>query len=68
MNIEIRECDDWVAVYKDGHLVEQNHSVSLTRGLDALGIDFTHDYFDDDEMDFDTGTLKDGAEAFPVNL
>lgn len=31
---------DWTALYKDGVRVEQNHSISLRQGLEALGIPF----------------------------
>lgn len=68
MTIEIRACDDWVAVYKDGHAVEENHSVSIVRGLEALGIEFEYRYFDEDEMDDDLGQLRDGTDPFPPDL
>lgn len=45
-NIVIRQVDDWIAVYKDGEMVYQNHSCPLTEGLLALGIEFKHDYRD----------------------
>ena len=66
MKIVIRECDDWVAVYKDGEKVEENHSVPLTRGLEALGIEFeVVDLFDQVS---DLGTLPDGSDPFPERL
>jgi hypothetical protein len=67
MNITIRECDDWVAVYKDGRKVEEGHSCDLKRGLQALDIDFEHVDLHDD-MDYGIGALKDGTDAFPEKL
>jgi hypothetical protein len=64
--IHIRTCDDWVAVYKDGVKVEENHSVSLRQGLEALGIEFEHVDLDD-QMD-DLGNLKGGGDPFPETL
>jgi hypothetical protein len=67
MTIEIRTCDDWTAVYKDGRKVEENHSVPLRQGLEALGIEFNYvDLYD--EVDPDTGSLKDGSDPFPETL
>lgn len=31
---------DWIAVYKDGEKVYENHSCQLHEGLEALGIEF----------------------------
>lgn len=63
MKIVIRTCDDWVAVYKDGQKVEENHSVPLTQGLRALGIDFEHVDLDD-QVDC-LGAMPDGSDPFP---
>lgn len=66
MQINIRQCDDWIAVYKDGHQVWANHSCPLTEGLEALGIPF--DYLDlYDEID-DLGNLPDGSDPFPDDI
>lgn len=45
--IHLLECDDWVAVYSDGHKVWENHSCSLRDGLEAVGIPFTREYIED---------------------
>lgn len=67
MKITLRTCDDWVAVYKDGHKVWENHSCPLEEGLRVLGVDF--DRVDlDDQMDYDLGCLKGGDDAFPETL
>ena len=66
MTIEIRTCDDWVAVYKDGKRVWNNHSCSLSAGLEALGIDFIDtDLYD--QVD-DLGSLPDGSVPFPEEI
>ncbi len=67
MRIDIRTCDDWVAVYKDGRKVEENHSVPLRRGLEALGIEFHHVDLDE-QMDPVTLAMPDGSEPFPERL
>ena len=51
MRIDIRQCDGWIAVYKDGEKVEENHSCSLVRGLEALEIPFTRVEVTADEME-----------------
>lgn len=33
--------DDWMGIYKNGKLVDQNHSFSLAEGLSILKIPFT---------------------------
>lgn len=66
MRIHIRTSadGDWIAVYKDGRMVEQNHSCDIRQGLEALGISFT-----DEEMVLDDiGNLPDGADPFPERL
>jgi hypothetical protein len=66
MKITIRQCDDWVAVYRDGKKVEENHSCDLKRGLEALGIEFEYvDLYD--EID-DIGDMKGGGDPFPETL
>lgn len=50
--IVIRETDDWMALYIDGKLVEQNHSISLRDGLDLLGITYGHQW-EDPKTDYD---------------
>lgn len=68
MSIVIRQVDDWIAVYKDGVKVEENHSCSIEQGLRALGIEHEYHYYDYDEWNQDTLTLLDGSEAFPERL
>lgn len=64
MNIDIRSCDDWVAVYKNGRKVWENHSCGLREGLEALGIDFS-----DEEMEVDEyGDTSDGSDPWPEFL
>lgn len=53
MKIDIRECDDWIAVYKDGKKVWENHSCPLVDGLAALGIPFKREYDDRDPFTVD---------------
>lgn len=66
MEIEIRSCDDWVAIYKDGERVWQNHSCSIREGLEALGIVFQDvDLYD--KVD-DCSSLPDGSDPFPERL
>lgn len=66
MSITIRTCDDWVAVYKNGHKVWENHSCPLEEGLRALGIDYERIDLDD-QMDT-YATMRDGSDPFPENL
>lgn len=70
-SIVIRQVDDWIAVYKDGVKVEENHSCALARGLEALGIPFENQRLDEDPQygfNQDTLTLADGSDAFPEQL
>ena len=74
MTIEIRHCDDWIAVYKDGRKVEEGHSCDLRRGLRALGIEF-RDVDLDDYIDWTGALTRDhpevgatGDEPFPEVL
>ena len=64
--IEIRECDDWIAVYKDGCKVWENHSCSGKDALEALGIPFR--YVDLYDAVDDCGYLADGSDPFPEAL
>lgn len=72
--IEIREVDDWTAVYKDGKKVWENHSCPLTEGLRALGIGFDHKVLDEGDFEFDADslTIKGAADerqyAFPETI
>lgn len=50
MKIHLVECEDWVRVYKDGDCVYENHTVSGTEILYALGIHYTINYIDTDLM------------------
>ena len=65
MRIDIRECDDWVALYKDGKKVEEGHSVPLKHALEALGIEFNAVWLEVDEISI---TTPDGKDAFPEEL
>lgn len=67
MIVEIRSCDDWVAVYRDGVKVFENHSCSLADGLRALGILFVEADLDE-KVDEDGYMLDDGSHAFPDRL
>lgn len=51
VKIHLAECDDWIAVYKDGQKVYENHSVDPRTLLEALGIPFTSVY--DERLDID---------------
>lgn len=64
--IHIRTCDDWIAVYKDGKKVFDNHSCHLPEGLEALDVPFKIEDLDD-KMD-GYGMLKDGGDPFPEVL
>lgn len=66
MQIEIRSCDDWVAVYKDRRKVWENHSCGIREGLEALGIPFEDRDLHEKVDGF--GWLLDGSEAFPDKL
>ena len=68
MQIEIRSCDDWVAVYKDRRKVLENHSCGIREGLEALGIPFEDR--DLHELVDDCGRLLVGVggDAFPDTL
>jgi hypothetical protein len=67
MRIQIRTADDWVAVYKDGERVWDNHSCPLAEGLCALGIPFEAEDFDD-RLDEYGDLLSDGSDPFPERL
>lgn len=66
MNIEIRHCDDWIAVYRDGNKVYENHSCSIRDGLDALEIPY-HNADLYEKVDYD-GYFSNGESAFPEKL
>lgn len=71
MSIVLRTVDDWIAVYKDGEKVWENHSCHIAEGLRALGISFDNQRLDEDPkygFDVDTLTLGDGSDAFPEVL
>ena len=67
-SIEIRACDDWIAVYKDGVKVWNNHSCPITDGLEALGIPFEQQYFEAEQMNEWGDRLADGTDPFPEVL
>lgn len=52
--INIRTVDDWIAVYKNGYKVWENHSCGIREGLDALCIPFVDENFDLDDSDPDS--------------
>lgn len=62
MKIDLLTADDWVAVYKDGTKVWENHSCPLAEGLTALGIDFEEREVSSAHPEFYTG------EEFPDEL
>ena len=66
MKITIRHCDDWVAVYKDGQKVEENHSVPLEFGLRALGIEFESVEMPVDDLGNLIGAPK--VDPFPESI
>lgn len=68
MSIELRTCDDWIAVYRDGQKVWESHSCPLRQGLEALGIEFTERDLDAEGLDVDTLRLPSGEDAFPERL
>jgi hypothetical protein len=68
MNIQIREVDDWIAVYRDGRKVYEGHSATPEMLLDALGIEHQRRYFESGDYDPDTATLPDGSDLFPEEL
>lgn len=67
MRIDIRTCDDGIAVYKDGKCVWNGHSCSLPEGLDALGIPIAS-YTDLDDVLDDSGNMPDGSDPFPEEI
>lgn len=44
--IELRRCDDWIAVYLDGRKVYENHSVTPGELLDVLKISHVDTLFE----------------------
>ncbi len=66
MRIQIRHADDWVAVYKDGVRVVNEHSCPLDRGLEALDISFESICLDDQLDEY--GNMKDGEDPFPERI
>lgn len=55
---------DWVAVYKDGVKVEENHTCDIRRGLEALKIPFTEREVVSDKY----GLALDGSDPYPERL
>lgn len=62
-DITIRSVDDWIAVYKNGRKVWENHSCGLREGLLALGIGF-----DDVDLEEDYDEGCDPSVFFPETL
>ncbi len=54
MIFRLLSVDDWQALYVDGKLVAQNHSVDLVHYLGLHGVDIEEDdvtgWFDDNEL------------------
>jgi len=48
--ITIVSGSDWIQLYVNGECVEETHSISLTRGLDALEIPYDYLSVDDDSV------------------
>jgi len=57
MKIHIRKCDDWIAVYEDGVMQMQGHSLEFEDGLNLLA-----EYIDDLEI---TREYLEGDVDFP---
>lgn len=66
MNVHFRTSDqgDWVALYVEGKLVASNHSLDVRSVLDGLGIAYTSEVM---ELD-DIGNTADGSDPFPERL
>lgn len=60
-NIVIRYVDDWIAIYKDGKKVWENHSCDIVDGLQALGIPF-------EAYDIEAQHPQDAIEANPESF
>ena len=56
MKVHVRECDDWIAVYIDGKMIIQGHTIHFVRGMRLLidlldlPIDMTDEYDEDAEF------------------
>lgn len=44
--IDIIKSDDWTALYLDGVLVYENHSLSAVDLLEYLGVDYTSEWLE----------------------
>lgn len=64
IKIDVRECDDWIAVYKDGKKVWENHSCPLAEGLHALDIEFAREWMKVDDL----GNGPGGRDPFPDEI
>lgn len=52
MNIHIKEYDSgWIEIYINGELKYENHSISPTKLLLLIGVNYTSEHIEDDEDD-----------------
>jgi len=58
--IDIATADDWTALYIDGKVVYQNHSIEAVEVLELLGITYT-------QHDFE-GDLDEWGNRFPKTV
>lgn len=63
MEITIAHCDDWLALYKDGKKVYENHSCSLKEGLRYLGIEY-----EDMNLEAFDEQISERGDYFPETL
>lgn len=66
--IHLREVDDWIAVYKDGELAYEGHSIDPSMLLDVVDVPYSRKYFESGEYDEVTIDLPDGSPVFPRKL
>lgn len=59
--ITIVSTSDWTGIYKNGELIDQDHSLDVKSVLKAMGLDVTSHGIDDD-------VLVDHGYGFPENL
>lgn len=65
--ITILEVDDWMALYKDGALLDQNHSIHYRDILDATGVKYEYRWLESDEAASEFGDGEEFME-FPERL
>lgn len=64
--ITILQVDDWTALYKDGVLVEQNHSIGAREIVEACG--GVYRWLETDEAAAEFGNDGGWFEGFPERL